>query len=61
MTLERISSQILSLSNDAQSILQLKDCLKAEEKEILKHRQQIPEALQKLNPLKHSLGYLYLL
>ena len=61
MALDKVVGQILKLSRDVQSLLQLRDFLKAEEKELLRHKQDALGATQKLDPLLHSLGYLSLL
>ena len=61
MAVDKIIAQIQSLSKDNLSLIQLRDYLNSEEKELTKHRKQLPEASQALDPLQNSLGYLYLL
>ena len=61
MAVEQILGLIVKFSNDLQGLLQLKDFLKIEEKELAKHKQDALAATQRLDPLLHSLGYLYLL
>ena len=61
MALDKIVGQIHKLSKDVQGLLQLRDYLKTEEKELSKHKQDAPGATQTLDPQLHSLGYIWLL
>ena len=61
MALDKIVGQIHKLSKDDQGLLQLRDYLKTEEKELSKHKQDAPGATQTLDPQLHSLGYIWLL
>lgn len=61
MSLDKVVGQILKFSKDPQSLLQLRDILKAEDKELARHKQDAPGATQSLDPALHSLGYLCLL
>ena len=61
MALERIVTQIQRQSQDTINLTQLKDYLKVEEKEIARHKQEVPAALEKLDASLNSLGYLILL
>lgn len=61
MAVDKIIAQIQKLSKDNLSLLQLKDYLKSEEKELFKHKQQLSAASQKLDLSQNSLGYLYLM
>ena len=58
--MDKIVSQIQHHSKNPQSLQPLKDYLKNEEKEIVRLKQHVPEALQALDPVAHSLGVLYL-
>lgn len=61
MALDKIIGQIQSLTKNNQNLSQLKDLLRLEEKEISKHKQEIPQAIQKLDFQRHSYGVLVLL
>ena len=61
MALDKIVSQIKSLSGDESKLTQLADILAKEEGDLDRHNAHLVAALGALDPAQHSLGYLYLL
>ena len=59
--MDKVVTQIQKLSTNSKALQHLKDYLKNEEKEILRQKQHILEAVHALDPVQHSLGILYLL
>lgn len=58
--MDKVVSHIQNHSKNTQSLQPLKDYMKAEEKELVRLKQHIPDALQVLDPVENSLGVLYL-
>lgn len=58
--MDKVVTQIHKLSK-TQTLQQLKEYLKSEEKEIARQKQHIPEAVHALDPVQHSLGLLCLM
>jgi hypothetical protein len=58
--MDKVVSQIQKHSK-ANTLQQLKEYLKGEEKELARQKQHISEALQALDPVLNSLGILYLM
>jgi len=58
--MDKVVTHIQHHSKNQQTLQPLKDYLRSEEKELIRLKQHIPEALHALNPGEHSLGILYL-